>query len=289
MNIDDIIDEHNDPQKRANAIKQTQDDYVANGGALRTVQQAVNDTLGMRAQESREDNDNTQSDSILTTLYLANEWLAASMARRWGNNEDVNAAAHVGLWVACTRFKPGKGSFIGYASRYIHYEIAKAAAAVGYESFYEWRSTPAIKTAVDDLALTGRPASIENIAALTGLSTAVISRVLNPLTPLLGSVKVHEKDDSITLIDTIPSTELTYDPQTVLLQTAITDTIADALTTLTPMQREVITRHYGLGGQPPVHLTVIVADTGWSKETVSRAHKQALETLSSRLSPACLP
>lgn len=283
MNIDLIIDQHRDPENRANALLQATQEWVNAGGERKTAQQAINDTLGMRAQEAQEDHDNTQHKSILTTLYLLNQWIVNKTVNTYAHDEDIKAAALLGLWIACQRFQPGKGSFYQYAQNYIKFEAAKAAADNRLETFYEWRNKPQVNQAIENLNNKTTPVTPETLSKETGLSKAVIKRILDPIRGVTPT-KTNENGNEENILENIPSQDPHDNPETETINNDTRQQVLNIIKELTPEQQEVITRHYGLNGQHAQHLNQIAETLGWKKHNVTAIHREGLMAL--KASPA---
>jgi DNA-directed RNA polymerase sigma subunit (sigma70/sigma32) len=142
------------------------------------------------------------------------------------------------------------------------------------------RQLAAVRRAEDELArLAAGPASTASVAERTGLSGERV-RALRSAARATVSLDEQVREDGTSLGELVAD-EDANDPCDLLIAEEQAQTIWRMLRLLPPRHRAVVTRRYGIGGQPPQTHEQISAGLGIGQERSRQLEHEALQRLRS--------
>ena len=188
-NVFETILEGTDPLRVARELSKARN-RASKVESRKVVEQHINDLIGRhKAQALSEDNEELNA-HLATVLFLLNEEpyiRRAVKSYRIVNEdviEDIESAARIGLWKAALSFQTGEGTtgFWAWADRGMANEVMPAVAETQLKTLHEWRHTPAIQRAAEELRSHRMAPKPEHISLITGVSVDAVNRVLHPMT-----------------------------------------------------------------------------------------------------------
>ncbi|GLZ08378.1 hypothetical protein Acsp03_58440 [Actinomadura sp. NBRC 104412] len=222
---------------------------------------------------------------------LVRRYVALFTSKSYEHCEDFESAGKVGLLWAISTYDPARGSFASWAFKPIQREILRAVRDADHPNLNpgDFEKRPIILAAERALLEEAGADAVLDFAAIAeraGVSVAQVRRVLAP--PRLDSLHAggaapDEEDDSREerMADAVPSIE-----EQVLLRFQLGIIRYEGLPALDSRERYVLTRRFGLDGEPEQPFRVIGEQLGLSREGVRQIHRRALAKLHQRLEDA---
>ena len=222
----------------------------------------------------------------LDKLVNANLRFVVSVAKKFLNQGlsymDLIAEGNIGLITAAKRFDERRDfRFISYAVWWIRQAIQKAIAEqTNTVRLPINRSQQAQKIKRTAQALEqkhGRPAQEEEIAEQLQLSLRKMGQIRAASRPMV-SLDQTIYDDDVTLAETLMDPE-DVNPEDGFVLDELQNEVAEALSLLSPRERDIVMRYYGLGDQETCSLEAIGQDINLSRERVRQIRNQALKKI----------
>ncbi len=220
----------------------------------------------------------------LDHLVNANLRFVVSVAKKFLNQGlsymDLIAEGNIGLITAGKRFDERRDfRFISYAVWWIRQAIQKAIAEQTNTvrlPINRTQQAQRMKKASRRIEqLYHRKATEEEVAQELGLTLRKMNQIRNASRALASLDESVFDDESICLAETLTDPdELT--PEEYLLTGEMLMEMRQALEKLTPRERSIIIRYYGLGDDEPASLETIGQDIDLSRERVRQIRNQAL-------------
>jgi len=220
----------------------------------------------------------------LDHLVNANLRFVVSVAKKFLNQGlsymDLIAEGNIGLITAAKRFDERRDfRFISYAVWWIRQAIQKAIAEQTNTvrlPINRTQQAQRMKKASRRLEqLHHRKATEEEVAAELGLTLRKMNQIRNASRPLASLDESVFDDESISLAETLADPD-EKTPEEYLLTGEMLLEMRQALEKLTPRERSIIIRYYGLGDDEPASLETIGQDIDLSRERVRQIRNQAL-------------
>ena len=222
----------------------------------------------------------------LDKLVNANLRFVVSVAKKFLNQGlsymDLIAEGNIGLITAAKRFDERRDfRFISYAVWWIRQAIQKAIAEqTNTVRLPINRSQQAQKIKRTAQALeqkNGRPAQEDEIAEQLQLSIRKMGQIRAASRPMV-SLDQTIYDDDVTLAETLIDPE-DLNPEDGFVMDELQLEVAEALDLLSPRERDIVMRYYGLGDQETSSLEAIGQDIKLSRERVRQIRNQALKKI----------
>jgi RNA polymerase primary sigma factor len=222
----------------------------------------------------------------LDRLVNANLRFVVSVAKKFLNQGlsymDLIAEGNIGLITAAKRFDERRDfRFISYAVWWIRQAIQKAIAEQTNTvrlPINRSQQAQKIKRKSQELEQRHqRPIQEDEIAEALQLSTRKMGQIRAASRPMI-SLDQSIFDDDATLSDTLVNVE-DLDPEQGFISDELSLEVSDALELLTPREREIVMRYYGLGDLETSSLEAIGQDINLSRERVRQIRNQALKKI----------
>ncbi len=224
--------------------------------------------------------------AALDHLVNANLRFVVSVAKKFLNQGlsymDLIAEGNIGLITAAKRFDERRDfRFISYAVWWIRQAIQKAIAEqTNTVRLPINRSQQAQK--IKRMAQTleqkhGRPAKEEEIAEKLDLTTRKMNQIRAASRPMV-SLDQGIYDDDVTLAETLVNPD-ELNPEEDYVTDELQSEVSEALDLLSPRERDIVMRYYGLGDQETSSLEAIGQDIHLSRERVRQIRNQALKKI----------
>jgi|UniRef100_A0A7V3VT95 RNA polymerase primary sigma factor len=238
------------------------------------------------ARRIREKNDNEAKEKFILSnlrfvLHICKNFLDYGLSL----SELVNAGIK-GLIHAIEKFDERKGyKFSTYSTWWIKREIYKAIFSdqdIIPKSYLARRIKSFIPAFVQE---NGREPTVQEIARNFKVTTTQASKALTELLPIISLDETFSEDDTGPLIETISIEQLSSEklvlpsPEEVLRKKQETEKIQEALKKLSPREREIIERNFGLGEYEEQTLEEISRLMNITKERVRQIRDNALKKL----------
>jgi len=222
----------------------------------------------------------------LDRLVNANLRFVVSVAKKFLNQGlsymDLIAEGNIGLITAAKRFDERRDfRFISYAVWWIRQAIQKAIAEqTNTVRLPINRSQQAQK--IKRMAQTleqknGRPAKEDEIAERLDLTTRKMNQIRAASRPMV-SLDQSIYEDDVTLAETLVDPE-DLNPEQDFVMDELQTEMSEALDLLSPRERDIVMRYYGLGDQETSSLEAIGQDIHLSRERVRQIRNQALKKI----------
>lgn len=222
----------------------------------------------------------------LDRLVNANLRFVVSVAKKFLNQGlsymDLIAEGNIGLITAAKRFDERRDfRFISYAVWWIRQAIQKAIAEqTNTVRLPINRSQQAQKIKRMAQALeqkNGRPAKEDEIAEKLDLTTRKMNQIRAASRPMV-SLDQSIYEDDVTLAETLVNPE-DLNPEEDFVMDELQTEVSEALDLLSPRERDIVMRYYGLGDQETSSLEAIGQDIQLSRERVRQIRNQALKKI----------
>ena len=223
----------------------------------------------------------------LDHLVNANLRFVVSVAKKFLNQGlsymDLIAEGNIGLITAAKRFDERREfRFISYAVWWIRQAIQKAIAEQTNTvrlPINRTQQAQRMKRAAQAIEQTHhRKAADEEIATELGLTTRKMNQIRNASRPLASLDESVYDEDGVTLAETLRDPD-ELDPEQSYVVDELLGEMSEALDTLSPRERSIIARYYGLGEEEPQSLETIGQDINLSRERVRQIRNQALKRI----------
>ncbi len=224
------------------------------------------------------------SKEALDHLVNANLRFVVSVAKKFLNQGlsymDLIAEGNIGLITAAKRFDERRDfRFISYAVWWIRQAIQKAIAeqtnTVRLPINRTQQAQRMKKTAQRLEQKHHRKADEEEIATELGLTTRKMNQIRNASRPLASLDESVYEEEGVTLADTLTDPDA-MSPESNFVEGEMLKEMESALAMLSPRERSIIVRYYGIGEDEPQSLEVIGQDIDLSRERVRQIRNQAL-------------
>lgn len=224
------------------------------------------------------------SKEALDHLVNANLRFVVSVAKKFLNQGlsymDLIAEGNIGLITAAKRFDERRDfRFISYAVWWIRQAIQKAIAeqtnTVRLPINRTQQAQRMKKTAQRLEQKHHRKADEEEIATELGLTTRKMNQIRNASRPLASLDESVYEEEGVTLADTLTDPDA-MSPESNFVENEMLKEMESALAMLSPRERSIIVRYYGIGEDEPQSLEVIGQDIDLSRERVRQIRNQAL-------------
>jgi RNA polymerase primary sigma factor len=228
-----------------------------------------------------------EGEAARTALTDANLRLVVSVARRYSNRGvpliDLIQEGNLGLLRAVEKFDWRRGfKFSTYATWWIRQAVSRAIA----DDARTIRIPVHLYDVVNRMARVsaqlhqelGREPTEEEVAAALDLSPDRV-RELNQVLPQPVSLDGFIGDDQDTRLSDVVADDNAISLEFVAEQRLLADQIRDTLQTLTPRERRVIERRFGLGDDNDDTLTAIGREIGVTRERIRQIENTALRKL----------
>ncbi|MBC8423341.1 RNA polymerase sigma factor RpoD/SigA [bacterium] len=220
----------------------------------------------------------------LDQLVNANLRFVVSVAKKFLNQGlsymDLIAEGNIGLITAAKRFDERRDfRFISYAVWWIRQAIQKAIAEQTNTvrlPINRTQQAQRMKKASRRIEQEHhRKATEEEVAQELGLTLRKMNQIRNASRPLASLDESVFDDEGVTLAETLADPQ-ERTPEEYLLTGEMLMEMRRALEKLTPRERSIIIRYYGLGDEEPASLETIGQDIDLSRERVRQIRNQAL-------------
>jgi RNA polymerase primary sigma factor len=239
------------------------------------------------AEREEIEDDVREGEAARTNLTDANLRLVVSVARRYSNRGvpliDLIQEGNLGLLRAVEKFDWRRGfKFSTYATWWIRQAVSRAIADDARTiripvHLYDVVNRMARMSAHLHQEL-GREPTEEEIGAALEMSPDRV-RELNQVLPQPISLDGFIGDDQDTRLSDVVADESAVSLEFVAEQRLLADQIRDTLQTLTPRERRVIERRFGLGDDNDDTLTAIGREIGVTRERIRQIENTALRKL----------
>jgi RNA polymerase primary sigma factor len=228
-----------------------------------------------------------QGNAARAALTDANLRLVVSVARRYSNRGlpliDLIQEGNLGLLRAVEKFDWRRGfKFSTYATWWIRQAVSRAIA----DDARTIRIPVHLYDVVNRMARIssqlhqelGREPTDEEMGAALEISVERI-RELNQVIPQPVSLDGYIGEDQDTRLSDVVADEAAMSLESIAEQRLLADQIRDALATLTPRERRVIERRFGLGDDKDDSLSAIGREIGVTRERIRQIESTALRKL----------
>jgi len=206
-------------------------------------------------------------------------WTRARLARRRMIAvafEDLVQEGHLGLLTAVDRFDWRKGyRFSTFATVVIRRHIARALIEKEPLIYLPAHALACLRTvhtfSVRFHAERGRSPSPDEIAAATGISRDTVAEIHE-------AGRMIAEPDTVDRVEDLPGVvdDDAVDALKALVSNELERVVGEAMAALTPVEREVITHRFGLGGEPEQTQAQVGARMGYSQQRIAQVERRAL-------------
>jgi len=198
-------------------------------------------------------------------LIVSNLRFVVSIAVKYQNLGlplmDLINEGNMGLIRAVEKFDVNKGfKFISYARWWIRHFILKAI----------FEQSTSIKLPLKYASQLSKNDEVND--------TEMVQKLRQIYRPVSLDQKLSEDNNSDTILDLVDSNK--YDlPDKVVMEQNLKEIISEIMFKLKPIERDVISRHFGLNGKPPLTLKEIGEKYNLTKERIRQIEHTALDKL----------
>lgn len=198
-------------------------------------------------------------------LIVSNLRFVVSIAIKYQNLGlplmDLINEGNMGLIRAVGKFDVSKGfKFISYARWWIRHFILKAV----------FEQSTSIKLPLKYATQLSRKDNIKE--------TETVQKLKQIYRPVSLDQKLSDDSNSDTILDLVDGTNYEH-PDKVVMDRSLKEIINDVLLKLKPIERDVISRHFGLNGKQPLTLKEIGEKYNLTKERIRQIEHTALDKL----------
>ena len=221
---------------------------------------------------------------MVANFGLVRRYVAMFTSKSSEHGEDFESAGKVGLLWAIASYDPGRGPFASWAFKPIQREVLRAVRDADHPNLNpgDFEKRPAILAAEHAyLAEAGPDAPLDyaDISRRAGVTVAQVRRVLDaPRLDSLHAPATGQGEEDVGWEDRLPDPSLNIEDE-VLLRFDLRALNSHGLPNLDPRERYVLTRRFGLDGEPEQALRVIGERLGLSREGVRQIQQKALAKL----------
>ncbi|MBO2465312.1 sigma-70 family RNA polymerase sigma factor [Actinomadura violacea] len=278
---------------RNNALFARRKELLERIGALRArIDANAADMLcELALRRAERDLENLTHEIVVANYGLVRRYVAMFTARSTEHNEDFESAGKVGLLWAISSYDPARGPFASWAFKPIQREVLRAVRDADHPNLNlgDFEKRPAILAAEQAFLEDSQPDArldYTDIARRAGVTEAQVRRVLDA--PRLDSLQAPagtQDGDTVPWEDRLADPSLSLEEE-VLLRFHLGTVVAEGLPTLDPRERYVLTRRFGLDGEPEQSLRAIGEQLGLSREGVRQIQQKALAKLNEPIADA---
>ncbi|MFC5747740.1 sigma-70 family RNA polymerase sigma factor [Actinomadura rugatobispora] len=227
-------------------------------------------------------------DILNVNFGLVRRYVAMFTSRSSKHVEDFESAGKVGLLWAISSYDPARGPFAGWAFKPIQREVLRAVRDADHPNLNpgDFEKRPAILAAERAfLEEAGPDAPVDHaaVARRAGVTEAQVLRVLDaPRLDSLHTPAPGQGEDDAPWEERLPDPSPGVEDE-VLLRFDLRAITGHGLPSLDPRERFVLTRRFGLDGEPEQSLRVIGERLGLSREGVRQIQQKALAKLAEPL------
>lgn len=232
-----------------------------------------------------------ESESLRWQLAMSAKHITRGEARKLGSTlldeEDLLQEGHIGLLRAAKRFDPERGiRFTTYARWWVRAQMTRAVETTGRMIRIPGGAVEQIRNlrnAARQFDRQGEDYSVEDLAAEVGLE---VKRAKLLLRSQRSFVSMDQPDsEGMYVRNRLASDVATPDMLTTsaLLAQRMQDVFDDALT---PREKHILVRHYGLDGRDPQTMTDIGRGLSLSRERIRQLENRALKKLRNAIHPS---
>ena len=224
-------------------------------------------------------------------LLYANLKYVVAIAKKYKDKgvplADLINEGNMGLLKAIKRFDPNRNvRFMSYAIWWVKQAILNAIANQGKDI----RISHAAKLKAKELLDVGENLSqemgtlstIQDIAREMNLPEKEVTEVLRYIQREIPLEALVREEDSKSHIPEFMAQEALPSPEQALRQEAMKKAVQDALKTLTPRERYIVKRFFGLDGDEPESLSQVAKRLGISRERARQLKDRALKKIKER-------
>ncbi|WP_021597248.1 MULTISPECIES: sigma-70 family RNA polymerase sigma factor [Actinomadura] len=283
----DIVHPHRDGHPTTDTYQSHNDDLFERRTALKDRLAALHAGSGADQAEVRRverELDDLTYEIMIANYGLVRQYVSMFTSKSNEHSQDFESAGKVGLLWAISSYDPARGPFASWAFKPIQREVLRAVRDADYPNLNlgDFEKRPVILAAERALCDEAGPdATVEHaaIARRAGVSEAQVRRVLDA--PRLDSLQTplrcedgHPVQWEDRLADSSSSLE-----EEVLLRLHLGIVTREGLPNLDGRELYVLTRRFGLDGEPEESLRVIGERLGLSREGVRQIQQKALAKL----------
>lgn len=221
---------------------------------------------------------------MITNYGLVRRYVGIFTSKSTQHVEDFESAGKVGLLWAISSYDPARGPFASWAFKPIQREVLRAVRDADHPNLNlgDFEKRPVILAAERAfLEESGSDAQLSyaDIARRARVTEAQVHRVLDaPRLVSLHTPTAAQDGDVVPWEDRLADPSLSPEEE-VLLRLHLRAVIVQGLPTLDARERYVLTRRFGLDGEPEQSLRVIGEQLGLSREGVRQIQQKALAKL----------
>ncbi|TDC42548.1 sigma-70 family RNA polymerase sigma factor [Actinomadura sp. KC345] len=221
---------------------------------------------------------------MVANFGLVRRYVAMFTSKSSEHGEDFESAGKVGLVWAIASYDPGRGPFASWAFKPIQREVLRAVRDADHPNLNpgDFEKRPAILAAERAYLEEAGPNALPDHDAISrraGVTVAQVRRVLDaPRLDSLHAPASGQGEEEVGWEDRLPDPSLNIEDE-VLLRFDLRALNSRGLPNLDPRERYVLTRRFGLDGEPEQALRVIGERLGLSREGVRQIQQKALAKL----------